>query len=360
MVDRAVLGAVAAGFLLAALLWARSSRRLLRAARRIGVQNGVATDGYFLARVAFDKDFHTAVLYGALGMATAVIAATGRNLYYIPLLLAFLPIAISFRFAARFLAAARLAEGRAGIERRAEEVLAQEQLAPLRWSSRLAPTDLPDIDGFQVGTLYEPGAGAMAGDFYDVFRTGPERLAAVIGDVSGHGIDPSITAFQVKYLLRVFLRQFRDPGQALEALNPLLSEQVRPEELVSLCVVIFDEAAGTLRYSSAGHPAAWLWRDGDVRPLRSTGPLLTLVPDASFLSREVDMATDDVLLLYTDGLAEARAGDNLFGEERIAAVLRRDAGRDPARLCRALRDAAREFATEPLADDVAILAVRRN
>ena len=62
----------------------------------------------------------------------------------------------------------------------------------------------------------------MAGDFYDVTPTGPKRVAAVIGDVSGHGIEPSITAFQVKYLLRVFLRQYRDPAQA---------SVVRPERL---------------------------------------------------------------------------------------------------------------------------------
>ena len=68
----------------------------------------------------------------------------------------------------------------------------------------------------------------MAGDFYDVFRSAPTpRLAAVIGDVAGHGIEPSITAFQAKYLLRVFLRQYRDPAQALEELNAQMSAMGR-------------------------------------------------------------------------------------------------------------------------------------
>jgi serine phosphatase RsbU (regulator of sigma subunit) len=199
----------------------------------------------------------------------------------------------------------------------------------------------------------------MAGDFYDLFRTHPTRLVAVIGDVSGHGIEPSITAFQVKYLLRMFLKQYRDPGQALEELNTQISAETKPEEFVSLVVAVFDQGAGTLRVASAGHPPAWLWHDGQVAPLRATGPLLTLDPKAAYGSREIPLEVGDLLLLYTDGLAEARAGETLFGEERIANTLRRDPGVDADVLCKALLESARDFADAPLSDDVAILAVRR-
>ena len=106
-------------------------------------------------------------------------------------------------------------------------MLSQEELAPRRWAERLAPEDLPDFAGFEVGRVYQAGTGLMAGDFYDVFRVAPTRVAAVIGDVTGHGIEPSITAFQAKYLLRVFLRQYRDPAQALEELNAQMSAHGR-------------------------------------------------------------------------------------------------------------------------------------
>jgi serine phosphatase RsbU (regulator of sigma subunit) len=199
----------------------------------------------------------------------------------------------------------------------------------------------------------------MAGDFYDLFPTGQHRLAAVIGDVSGHGIEASITAFQVKYLLRVFLRQYRDPAQALEELNKVMSVQGRPEEFVSLVAAIFDTQAATVRYASAGHPPAWMWSDGEVRALRATGPLLTIDPRGTYSSRELALEPGDLLLLYTDGLAEARSGEHLFGEERIAGVLRRDPGQDAKVLCKSLLDAAQDFASEPISDDIAILAVRR-
>ncbi len=361
MITRPVLGLVAVGCAAAAFVWGRSARRLLRASRRIerGVRDRGADDVLALARSSYLKDAHTALLYILLFVVSTTAALDGRSLYALPFLLVLVAVVVSLRYARMFLGAARVAESRAHLERRAEEVLEQEELAPLRWSARLAPGQLPDMEGFEVGQAYQPGTGAMAGDFYDVNPIVETRWAAVIGDVTGHGIEPSITAFQVKYLLRVLLRQYRDPAQALEELNIVLSAQGGGEELVSMCAVVFDQVAGTLRYSSAGHPPAWLWHGGEVRPLRATGPLIALDPKGSFISREVALDSGDVLLLYTDGLAEARAGEQLFGEERVAGILRREPGMDLTILCKSLLDAAQDFASEPLGDDVAILAIRR-
>jgi serine phosphatase RsbU (regulator of sigma subunit) len=139
-----------------------------------------------------------------------------------------------------------------------------------------------------------------------------------------------------------------------------MSALERAEEFISICVVVFDTEAGTLRFASAGHPAAWLWHEREVRPLRATGPLLMLDPQGTYHSREMQLSTGDLLLLYTDGLAEIRNGEQLFGEERIANALRRDPGVAPDVLCKSLLVAARDFATEPMSDDIAILAIRRS
>jgi sigma-B regulation protein RsbU (phosphoserine phosphatase) len=354
-----ILLAVSFACVVAAVIWARSALRLERSWRRLLEGSGPAgAMAVSLARSAYRKEVHTSLLYMVVAVIAAGAAFSGSWPRLTQVLLV-IPIAMTLVWGQRFLAEADLIEARAGLERRAEEVLSQENLAPKRWAARLAPEDLPAFEGFEVGRAYEAGTGLMAGDFYDVTPTGPKRVAAVIGDVSGHGIEPSITAFQVKYLLRVFLRQYRDPAQALEELNAIISAQTRNEEFVSLCLVVFDQAAGTLRYASAGHPPAWLWHDGEVRPLRSTGPLLTLNPKAAYSSREVALDPGDLLVLYTDGLAEARAGGQLFGEERIAAHIRRDPGVAADVLCKSLLAAARDFATGPIRDDVAILAVRR-
>jgi len=346
---------------IAATVWGRSAARLARAARRIhqeSLATGTSSEAAELARSAFNKDLHATVLYGILA-AGLILASFSTSPWFEALLLGVSVLAVvSIWYAPRFLAEARLAEQRSQLERRAEEVLAQEQLAPRAWAARLAPETLPAYEGFDIGRVYEAGTGMMAGDFYDVFSTGPQRLAVVIGDMAGHGIEPSITAFQVKHILRTFLRQYRDPAQALEELNKTLATSGRPEDMVSVCTVIFDTEASTMRHASAGHPPAFVWQHGDMRTLRATGPLLALDPEASYFSRDLPLEVGDLVVLYTDGLSEARSGGQLFGEERIAHIVRRDPGQDTTIICKTLLEAARDFSS-PLADDVAILAIRR-
>lgn len=356
--DQPILALVTLACVAAAAVWGRSARYRLRVLSRLESQSDDA-DLQELARSDYRKDLLSALLYAVLALISGVCAVSGSSSRSLLLLLVLVPATASLVLGRNFINEARLEHGRSELERRAQEVLSQDDLAPRRWAERLAPDDLPNVVGFELGRVYQAGSGLMAGDFYDVVRVAPTRVAAVIGDVTGHGIDPAITAFQAKYLLRVFLRQYRDPAQALEELNSQMSAMGRDEEFISLCVVLFDTEAGTLRYASAGHPAVWLWHEREVSPLRATGPLLMMDPKGTFVSRELRLDANDLCLLYTDGLAEARNGEQLFGEDRIAAQLRRDPGVSPDVLCKSLLEAARDFSSGPITDDVAILAVRR-
>lgn len=312
-----------------------------------------------LAQSSFRRDAHAALLYAALTVVAAVTAAIEARAMAAFLALVVVPALFPLWWGRRSVKEARLTQERFEMERRAEQTLSQGDLAPLAWAGRLAPDHLPDFAGYEMGRVYQAGEGVMAGDFFDVFRVGPTRVAAVIGDVAGRGIESSITAFQAKYLLRVFLRQFRDPAQALEELNAQMSSIERAEEFISVVVVVFDTEAQTMRYASAGHPAAWLWHEREVQPLRATGALLMLDPASSYFSREIPLEPGDMVLMYTDGLAEVRYGDAQFGEDRIAQHLRRDPTVSPDVLCKTLLEAARDFADDTIGDDVAILAVRR-
>jgi serine phosphatase RsbU (regulator of sigma subunit) len=357
--DQPILALVALACLAASAVWGRSARYRLRVLRRIE-QDSDDDDLRSITLSDFRKELLSTLLYLLLAVACMVSAVSIAAPQSLVLVLLAVPAVVSLVLGRNFVKEARMEHGRTELERRAQEVLVQDELAPRRWAERLAPDQLPEVPGFELGRVYQPGSGLMAGDFYDVVRVGRHRFAAVIGDVAGHGIDPAITAFQAKYLLRVFLRQYRDPAQALEELNAQMSEMGRNEEFISLCVVLFDTDAGTLRYASAGHPAIWHWHERDVNPLRATGPLLMLDPKASYHSREIRLDAHDLCLLYTDGLAEARDGDQLFGEDRIAALLRRDPGVSPDVLCKSLLEAAKDFSTGPINDDVAILAIRRS
>jgi phosphoserine phosphatase RsbU/P len=357
--DQPWLLVLAVAAVAAAAVWARSARYRRRQLRRT---QAAATDPDAIALVRSDlrKDTLAAAMWGLVAVTALVMSFRATTNATVVLMVLVIPAVVSVVLGRNFVGEARLAQARAELERRAQEVLDQEDLAPRRWAARLAPEDLPDVTGFEIGRVYQAGSGLMAGDFYDLVRLSPSRLAAVIGDVSGHGIEPAITAFQAKYLLRVFLRQYRDPAQALEELNVQMSAVGRPEEFISLCVVVFDTAAGTLRHASAGHPAAWLWHGREVRPLRATGPVLMIDPTAEYTSRERPLESGDLCLLYTDGLSEVRDGGQMFGEDRIASAVRRDPGVSADVLCKSLLEAASDFSSGPLPDDIAILAIRRD
>ncbi len=343
----------------AAVTWARAALGRRRVATRLSSEH-IDPDLWRLANNDYRRDFQSAVFTAIAAIALVVVAIAGIGLWpAIAVSLLAVPAAMALAGRASQTEIARIAAARADVERRAREVLSQEELAPLQWAARLAPSDLPDFPGFEIGQEYQAGSGAMSGDFYDVFNVDEHRVAAVIGDVTGHGIEPSITALQAKYLLRAFLLQFRDPGQALEQLNAQMSVLERGEEFISLCVLVFDTDAGTLRYASAGHPTAFVWHGREVRPLGATGPLLMLQARSHFHSRELAWELDDVAVLYTDGLAEARSGDVLFGEDGVASMIRRDPTASPDVLTKQLVEAARDFAGGNINDDLAILVVRR-
>jgi sigma-B regulation protein RsbU (phosphoserine phosphatase) len=365
-----VLALVAVACAFAAFVWGRSARMRRDLVGELSSIDSTSDDDPFLdARLDAAKRLAKRDLYKAVhALALYAILAVGLGVWSIGgvdntsswfALLVLAPALVSISWYGRLAHEVALARQQVSFEKRAEEVQDQILDAPKAWAGRLAPDELPDLVDFEVGRVYQAGSGLMAGDFFDVFRVDHNRVAAVIGDVAGKGIESSITAFQAKYLLRVFLRQFRDPAQALEELNEQMSSTGHSEEFISLVVVVFDTEAGTLRFASAGHPAAWVWHEREVQPLRSTGPLLMLDSRSNYYSRELELDMGDMVVLYTDGLAEARRGDELFGEDRIATMLRRDPTVAPDVLCKSLLEAARNFAEGPVEDDVAILAVKR-
>ncbi|MDA3038689.1 MAG: PP2C family protein-serine/threonine phosphatase [Actinomycetota bacterium] len=357
--ERLVPAVAAVVCAVAAVVWARATVGRRRVAGRLTAEIA-DPDLWRLAWAEYRRDFQSAV--GALGSGTVLVLVW---LLDVPPLLRLVsgvlavPSLLTIVRRRNLAEVARIAASRSELDQRAREVLTQEELAPLQWPARLAPSELPAFPGLEIGRAYQPGSGALAGDFYDVFRIDGDRVAAVIGDVTGHGIEPSITALQAKYLLRAFLLQYRDPGQALENLNAQMSVIERGDEFLSLVVLVFDNEAETLRYASAGHPAAFVWHGREVRPLGATGPLLMLDPTAPYHSREISWDVDDVAVLYTDGLSEARRGDALFGEDGVAGMIRRDPTAAPDVLTKVLVEAARDFAGGPIDDDVAVLVLRR-
>ena len=244
-------------------------------------------------------------------------------------------------------------------ERRAVEIVEQEPLATKRWAARLVPESLPEFASLDMARESYAASGMMTGDFLDVVALSEHRIAVVIGDAAGHGIDASITAFQAKYVLRSFLRQYRDPAQVLEVLNGHMAALAPEEELMSAFIAIIDTRVNVLRYASAGHCTCWATKDHEPVALRSTGPLLMLDPNADYASREIAFGSGEALLMYTDGIIESRRGSMQFGSDKVVSILRRELSSPVDGLCRAVVSAANAFSDGANTDDITVLAVRR-
>ena len=226
--------------------------------------------------------------------------------------------------------------------------------------SSILPERLPEIAGLDSASFYLP-AGAEAdigGDYYDVFTTSDGRVVLAIGDVCGKGVLAATKTSMIKYSLRGLVSAGIGPSQALFELNRLVAVSGDPSDIVTAWVGFLDLDAHTLVYANGGHPAGLLWRPAKDRVMRlaSTGPLLGAVSGAAFDEHIVRLQTGDMILLYTDGVTEARHGAKFFGEGRVRRVLRRSA--TPDETVRLLLEAVEAFSAGPLRDDAAALVVR--
>lgn len=342
----------------ASAMWGRAAMLRSRFLRRVE-QESTDPDARTLASSGLAQLLHATGLYATLAVIVGFSAAFRDRWSWLAAALLLPSIGVTVWLTRHARRDARLSSIRLGLEQRAHEVINQEDTATQRWAERLAPSRFADTTGYEVGTAHQAGIGVMSGDLLDVLRLPSGRLCCVVGDVSGHGVEASISALQTKFLLRTYLRRYRDPGQALEELNVQLIDHERPEEFVSIFVAVFDDEAGTVRYASAGHPVGWLCADRAPRALPATGPLLMMDAGSRFGSVELPYGVGDLLVVSTDGLLEARSGSEFFGEERVAGVVRREFDVATSVLCKTLIDEAVDFSAGPLGDDVTVLAVRR-
>ncbi|MBD5784958.1 serine/threonine-protein phosphatase [Cellulosimicrobium terreum] len=174
-----------------------------------------------------------------------------------------------------------------------------------RWTTRYRPAD----DRFTVG-----------GDWYDVVPLGDERWGLLVGDCVGHGLSSAALMGQLRSAGRVMLLDRNGPAAVLTGLDRFASEVPGAEYATVFCAIV-DEAAGTLTYSSAGHPPGLVLRDGAASWLDGArGTPLTLGSAGGRTESTVGLDASDVVVLYTDGLVERREESLRVGLGRLAAT----------------------------------------
>ncbi len=218
--------------------------------------------------------------------------------------------------------------------------------------------------GLEVGHRFEPSRD-LSGDYYDLIPLGPGRCGLVIADVSGKGAEAAIQTIRAKHLLRSFAMSGHPPREILRLLNAHLSRD-ESEEGRQITVFYAEADLNTRRlyYACAGHEPALLWHpEGTLRTLEADGILLGAVQQATFEEKSAEIPEGTTLLMYTDGITEARSTSRaFFGPERLTETVSQygmgEKALSPQSLADRLYKKVRKFADERLNDDLSVLIVR--
>ena len=204
-------------------------------------------------------------------------------------------------------------------------------------------------------------ADSVGGDFYTFTRLGRGRVGVMLGDVASHGVSAALVMALVMSAAGIHAAASVTPDETLSALLDSLGNELAETEMYfSVFYGVLDPLGGRMAYASAGHPYAFrVPRFGDPERLEATAPPLGLATAGSIQRRQVPWSVGhDLLVLWTDGLVEARneAGE-AFGEERLLAEVCNHRGETPEAIVEAVLAAATSFGGTPT-DDRTILVLR--
>jgi serine phosphatase RsbU (regulator of sigma subunit) len=230
-----------------------------------------------------------------------------------------------------------------------------------RVQAQLIPASLPPLAGWDFAAHWQP-AKEVSGDYYD-FLPGPGRLGVVVADVSGKGMHAALVMASTRSLVRANAAAQLGPADSLHQVNASLCADATQGMFVTLFYAELEAGSGAVEYVSCGHtpPLRWRAADGAVEEFDSTGTVLGMDETARFAARRVELGAGDVLLLLTDGYAEAfDARSRPFGDERLRELLAAHAKEPAARILERVKGAVERFVGDaPVSDDRTIVVARR-
>jgi len=269
----------------------------------------VAVALHWFLRMMHDRDSRII----GIGLLSFILPAISDNVY--------LPSHIEpYGFAVLLACLGYVAAGRTLQRDRAYTKLQQELDLARRMQLSILPSSFPPSRSFQVAAKYVP-MSSVAGDLYDFLIADDKQAGLLIADVSGHGVPAALIASMVKMAATSQRSHAADPAALLHGMNSALCGNTQGQ-YVTAAYVYLNAESNALHYSAAGHPAMLLLREGVVTEVAENGMLLAAVDTATYESKSLPIMPGDRLLLYTDGIVEARnhAGQ-LFGDESLSTAL---------------------------------------
>ena len=246
----------------------------------------------------------------------------------------------------------------------AKERVAKELQIAHNIQMSLVPRTFPPFPkhrDFEIFAVLDP-ARQIGGDLYDFMLLDDDHLCIVIGDVSGKGIPAALFMAVTRSFLRAFFREERDPAVVFARLNDELASQGEANMFVTLFAGIVHLPSGEVRFTNGGHNPPYVLRTGgtlDTLP-KVGGIIVGAIPDMTYHTGTFRLEPGDTLVLFTDGVTEARnAAGEFFGEDRTERelLLLKGTGAEP--LVKAMRELVRVFAEgAEQSDDITLMALR--
>jgi hypothetical protein len=242
-----------------------------------------------------------------------------------------------------------------------DKLLAQDELASGRAVQfALMPESAPDFSGWDVWIYTQP-ANDVGGDLVDYLRVNDHRLALALGDVAGKGLPAALFMAKLQATIRALAPGHDSLSSLGSEINRIFWRDKLPNRFASLVYFELDSESDTVRMLNAGHlPPLHIDREG-VRALQHGDVALGLTESHPYTEQTVEIAPDDVVIAYSDGITEARSEDGrFFGDERLRKFVGRLRGHSSAEIGTAILSTVDDFIGEARpSDDLSLIVLRR-
>jgi sigma-B regulation protein RsbU (phosphoserine phosphatase) len=223
----------------------------------------------------------------------------------------------------------------------------------------LLPSSLPALNGVQMAVLSRP-AGAVGGDYYDFFRYKEQCQGFAIADVMGKGVQASMLMANLQASLRIMGPDYPDLTSLANRLNELFRFNLKQIRFITLFLAGYDPDSREMHYINAGHHPPLLWNAASqsYQWLKPTGPAIGLVPETNYSLETLQFDDDDMLVMYTDGLVEARnSAKTEFGLDGLAQYTKENCSKPPQTFLNDLLDEVSSFGGD-IRDDLTLMVLK--
>ncbi len=234
-------------------------------------------------------------------------------------------------------------------------------------SSELQKAIIPDIDmqhgDFRVYARYLPAyeEADVGGDFYDSYITPDGRIAVVLGDVSGKGLNAAVHTAMIKFMLRAFAFEDPEPASVMNRVNNAFHNYIKDETFITCFYGVIDCKTGVMEFCDAGQeePLLYCCQKKKMQTISQNGMVLGVFPGAEYKTGKINLSGDSILTVYSDGITDTHADGVYFEVDGLSKTISSCDGKSVEEIVKEVIDRSSDYCKFMPHDDRTILIVRR-